>query len=169
MAMKNHRRLTLLSFTLSTVSLAMFSIRCRPSPDFEALKREILNLHQQTIDAHMKKDTGFFSRHMADGYFAVKDGEVRHPSRQDVASEYERYLATTAFTEYRDMREPIVGFSKDGSVAWSIVQVKVAGRDRAESGQEKDFDLTWAWITLYGRKGDRWIWLGESSSFKRGH
>jgi len=142
---------------------------CQPSPDFEALRKEILDLHQQTIDAHWKKDAAFFTKHMADDYFAVKNGEILNPTREETAAEYEHYLTNTTFKEYRDLRQPIVGFSKDGSVAWSIVQVKVAGRDRDESGAESDFDLTWAWITLYGRREGRWIWLGESSSFKRAH
>jgi len=149
------------------VGLTIVIIRCRPSPDFGELRREILDLHQQTIDAHWKKDVGFFARHMADDYFAVQNGEIRNPNREEIEAEYERYLTTTTFTEYRDLREPIVGFSNDGSIAWSIVQVKVAGRDRNESGAEGDFGLTWAWITLYGRKGGRWVWLGEASNFKR--
>lgn len=149
------------------LGLVLLFVGCRPSPDFDALRREILDLHQKTIDAHWKKNAGFFTQHMGDSYFAVENGEIRHPTREDIASEYECYLSTTTFTEYRDVRQPIVGFSKDGSIAWSVVQVKVAGRDRAESGAEKDFDLTWAWITLYERKGGRWVWLGEASNFRR--
>jgi hypothetical protein len=153
-------------FVLLALGLAVVFGRCRPSPDFETLERQILDLHQQTIDAHWKKDAGFLARHMADDYFAVQNGEIRKPTREEITAEYERYLGTTTFKEYRDLRQPVVGFSKDGSIAWSIVQVKVAGRDLDESGEEKDFDLTWAWITLYERRKDRWIWLGEASNFK---
>lgn len=151
----------LLAFVLAT----MFG-RCRPAPDFEALERQILNLRQQTIDAHWNKDTGFFARHMADGYFAVQNGEIRKPTREEATAKYEHYLGATTFKEYRDLQPPVVGFSKDGSMAWSVVQVKVAGRELDESGEEKDFDLTWAWITLYERRGDDWVWLGEASNFK---
>lgn len=151
---------------LLAFGLAGIFVRCRPSPDLEALREEILDLHQKTIDAHWQKDVGFFAEHMAEGYFAVNNGEIRQPAREEVTAEYERYLRSTTFKEYRDLRQPIIGFSKDGSVAWSIVQVKVAGRGLDDSGEEKDFDLTWAWITLYGRTEGRWTWLGEASSFK---
>jgi len=165
--MKN-RPLFVFSFlVLVTAGLGLLFFRCRPSPDFDALRQEILDLHQKTIDAHWQKDAGFFPGHMGDEYFAVQNGEIRRPTRQDIAAEYERYLATTTFTEYRDLQEPLIGFSKDGSVAWSVVRVKVAGSERDEAGAAKDFDLVWAWITLYERKGGRWIWLGESSSYKR--
>ena len=152
---------------LVTAGLGLLFFRCRPSPDFEALRQEILDLHQKTIDAHWKKEAGFFTAHMGDGYFAVQNGEIRRPTRQDIAAEYERYLDTTTFKEYRDLQEPLVGFSKDGSVAWSVVRVKVAGSERAGTGPEKEFDLVWAWTTLYERKDGRWVWLGETSTFKR--
>jgi hypothetical protein len=43
---------------------------------------------------------------------------------------------------------------------------KVSGRLLIEPGAEKDFDVTWAWITLYKREGNRWMRLGEMSNFK---
>jgi len=165
--MKHRPRKAFNVFILMAFASAAVLICCRQTPDFEALERQILELHRQTIDAHWKKDAGFFTNHMADDYFAVQNGEIRRPAKAEIAAEYEHYLTTTTFKEYRDLRPPIVGFSKDGSIAWSIVQAKVAGRDRDESGAEKEFDLTWAWITLYGRKDGRWVWLGEASNFKR--
>jgi hypothetical protein len=60
--------------------------------------------------------------------------------------------------------KPIIGFSKDGSLAWSIVKVKVAGHRNMEDGSQKEFDVTYAWITLYKRQGDRWIRTVEVST-----
>jgi len=45
------------------------------------------------------------------------------------------------------------------------VQVKVEGRT-VDDGSERDLDFTCAWITLYRRRGDKLIQLGEISSFK---
>jgi len=165
-AMKKRYLLVFPLLSLATAGAGCLFFSCRPSPDFNALRREILDLHLKTIAAHWKKDPGFFTAHMADGYFAVQKGEVRRPTRQEIAAEYERYLGTTTFTEYRDLQEPLIGFSKDGSVAWSVVRVKVAGSQREGTGPASEFDLVWAWITLYERKDGRWVWLGEASTFK---
>jgi hypothetical protein len=151
--------------TLAVCFVCLF-VSCRPAPNFDKLRKEILNLNEITIDAHLKKDVGFFTKDISDDYFSVGNGEIRNPTKEEITSQFERYLQGTTFTEYRNLREPIVGFSKDGSLAWSLVQVKVAGRSQAEFGTERDFDVTWAWITLYERKGDRWIRLGEVSNFK---
>jgi len=156
---KNFLRTLLVCFVFLFVS-------CRPAPNFDRLRKEILDLHQMAIDAHLKKDVGFFTKDISDDYFSVGNGEIRNPAKEEITSQFERYLHSTTFTEYRNLREPIIGFSRDGSLAWSLVQVKVVGRSPAEFGAERTFDVTWAWITLYERKGDRWIRLGEVSNSK---
>ena len=151
--------------TLAVCSIYLFAA-CRPGPNLDTLRKEILDLHQKTIDAHWKKDVAFFTKDISDDYFSAGNGEIRNPTKEEITAQFDRYLNSTTFTEYRNLREPIIGFSKDGSLAWSLVQVKVAGRSPAEFGAERTFDVTWAWITLYERKGDRWIRLGEVSNSK---
>lgn len=134
-------------------------------PDFEVLKKEILDLHRVTIEAHLRKDVDFLVGDISEDYVTVSNGEIRYPTAEEIRSTFTRYLDNTAFSEYRDLCEPIVGFSDDGSVAWSVVRVKVAGRTVA-NGSERELDFICAWITLYRRRGDRWIRVGEVSSFK---
>jgi hypothetical protein len=86
--------------------------------------------------------------------------------KEEIAAQFTDYLSQTTFSEYRDLREPIVGFSKDGSLAWSVVQVKVAGSRRMDDGTGQNLDFTCAWITLYERDGDGWIRLGEVYNLK---
>jgi hypothetical protein len=139
---------------------------CQSKPDMETLRSEILGLHKRMIAAHWKKDAGFFTGDISDHYFSVGDGEIRRPTGEEIAAEFADYLESTTFTEYRDLQEPIVGLSKDGSLAWSVVQVKVAGKRAAEDGTDRDLDFICAWITLYERQGKKWVRLGEVSSFK---
>jgi hypothetical protein len=139
---------------------------CQSKPDIEALRSEILDLHKRMIEAHWEKDVGFFSRDISDHYFSVGNGEIRRPAREEIAAEFADYLKTTNFTEYRDLQDPIIGLSKDGSLAWSVVQVKVAGKRASENGTDRDLGFICAWITLYERQGKKWVRLGEASSFK---
>jgi len=96
----------------------------------------------------------------------VGRGEIRHPTKKEITSQFSNYLNNTTFTEYRDLRDPIINFSNDGSIAWPVVQVRVAGKRIMEDRSERDFDNTWAWITLYKRQGNKWIRLGEVSNGK---
>jgi hypothetical protein len=148
------------------VALTLTLAGCQASPDPEALRADILGLHKALIDAHLNKDVDFFVQDISEDYLSVSRGEIRAPTVAEIRATFDSYLNNTTFTEYRDLREPIVGYSKDGSIAWSIVQVRVAGRSAMSDGPEREFDSTWAWITLYERQGDRWIRLGEVSSLR---
>ena len=141
-------------------------IGCQSSPDFDALKSEILDLHQKSIEAHWNKDVDFLVENLSEGFVSVGSGEIRRPTKEEVRSQFRDYLNNTAFSEYADLREPIVGFSNDGSVAWSIVQVKVAGERMMDDGSTRAFSTIWAWITLYERQGDGWIRTGEVSNYR---
>lgn len=156
---KDFLRMILVLITLNLIGF-------HSSPDFEVLRSEILDLHKGNIDAHWKKDINFFIKDMDKNYLFVQNGEIQRPQKDEITKKMNDYLNNTTFSEYRDLQKPIIGFSKDGSVAWSIVQVKVAGRRTIDDGTEREMDFTCAWITLYERQGDKWIRLAEVSNFK---
>jgi len=138
----------------------------RSGPDLDRARAEILALHRRSVDAHWNKDVGFLTRDVSDEFFSVGDGEIRKPSRQEMARRFTDYLENTTFTEYRDLQDPVVGISDDGSLAWSLVQVKVAGRQMTDDGGQREIAFTCAWITVYERRGGKWIRRGEVSSFR---
>ena len=139
---------------------------CQASPDFDKLRSEILELHKTTIEAHWKKDIDFFTKDISENYFSVGNGEIRNKTKEEITEQFTNYLNNTTFSEYQDLQDPIIGFSKDGSLAWSIVKVKIAGNRKMNDGTERELDFTCAWITLYEKQGNKWIRLGEVSSFK---
>jgi len=139
---------------------------CQSKPDFEKLRAEIIALHKTTIEAHWKKDINFFTKDISENYFSVGNGEIQKKTKKEITEQFTNYLNNTTFSEYRDLQEPIIGFSKDGSLAWSIVKVKIVGNRKMNDGAERELDFICVWITLYEKPGDTWIRLGEVSSFK---
>jgi hypothetical protein len=148
------------------ILFSMTLLGCHSRPDFEALRSEILELHKSTIEAHLNDNVDFLVQNLSGDFMSVSNGDIDYPTKEEIRSGFSSYLNNTEFSEYADLREPIIGFSKDGSVAWSTVQVKVAGKRKMEDGTERDLDFTCAWITLYEREGSRWIKLAEVSNFK---
>lgn len=145
---------------------SLISFGCRSGPGVDELRAEILSLHKKSIDAHWKKDISFFIKDISDDYFSVGNGEIRKPIKEEIRAQFSDYLKRTTFREYRNLQEPIIGFSKDDSLAWSIARVKVAGRSSRDDGSESELDFTCAWITLYERRGNEWLRLGEVSSLQ---
>ena len=139
---------------------------CCRTPDLETSRREILELHESVIQAHLDKDAAFLARPTADDHLTVTRGEVFPMTAADVEAMLAPYLAETEFSHYEDVAEPIVGISDDGSIAWSIVQVRVAGDRTGADGTTTSFDTRWAWMTLYRRDGDGWRSIANVSTHR---
>jgi len=135
------------------------------TPDLEAIKQEIIGLHRADIQAHLNGDVEHLVQGQSRDFTSVHSGEVRRPTPEETRAALTRYLGNTTFTEYRDLQEPVIGVSPDGSTAWSIVQVKVAGHRGGAPGPSIDF--TCAWVTIYRRQGDAWKRVVEASTFKQ--
>ncbi len=136
------------------------------SPNFEVLRSEILSLHKTFIEAHLNKNVEFFVQNISEDYMAVSNGEIRTPTTEEIRSQMTSYLNNTVFSEYKNLREPIIEFSKDGSIAWAIFQIKVKGRRTMDDGSERDLDFICAWSSVFERQDDKWIRLWDVSTFK---
>jgi hypothetical protein len=137
----------------------------KSGPDLEAIRKEILDLHRADIQAHLNRDVKHLVQGQSPDFTSVHSGEVRRPTPEETKDALTSYLDNTAFTEYRDLQEPVIGVSPDGSTAWSIVQVKVAGHRVDTTGSPIDF--TCAWVTIYRRQNDAWKRVVEASTFKQ--
>ncbi len=138
---------------------------CGRSADVSAITSEVRTLHRAAIEAHLNKDAAFLTRNYSERYFAVKDGEVSFPGRRETVQGFADYLNNTTFSEYRELAEPMVGCSRDGSLVWAVSRVKVKGVRRVADGSERPIDFTCAWLTLYERRGKDLIRLGDVSTF----
>jgi hypothetical protein len=138
----------------------------KAKPDFDVLRAEILDYHQNMIAAHWKKDVDFLVEDLAEDFVAVRNGEIEERTVEDLRLVFEDYLKNTEFREYRNLCDPLIGFSKDGSLAWSIVQVKIAGERTVPDGSTRELDFTCAWMTLFERRDKKWVRISEVSTFK---
>ena len=141
---------------------------CQQTVDKKELEKELLDLHQQTIDAHLNKDADFFVKNISDSYMQVHEGEFLYPKKEEILKMFKHYFKNTHFSLYEDISEPIVKVSDDGSLGWTIVQVRVKGEQKTETDTVNQIDNTFAWITLYAQENGQWIRLGEVDNYKIG-
>jgi len=140
------------------------AVSCQMQPDYHSLRAEILEIHRGFIEAHLAKDAAFIAKPTSPDYLFVSNGQVQNRDAAEMVKRLSEYLGATEFTEYGDVAEPIIGFSLDGSLAWAIVQVRVAGTRSMPDGSLHTFDTLWAWITLYQRNGDQWLRIVDVST-----
>jgi hypothetical protein len=142
----------------------LVSMACGGQPDLDARREEISSLHRSFIQAHLDKDAAYLAQPTAKDYLSVANGEVVAMTAAEVEARLAPYLAATEFSHYEDLEEPIIGISDDGSIAWSIVQVRVAGARAGGDDEQYSYDTRWAWLTLYRRDGDGWLRIADVST-----
>jgi len=114
----------------------------REPGDFDVLRQEIRDYHDAFVDAHISSRPEFFVQDLADDYVNVSRGELLRQTKEEILTMFTDYLGQTVFSEYRMPEEPTIGFSDDGSVAWSVFRLKVAGARTTNDGTELSFDST---------------------------
>ena len=130
-------------------------------PDFDALRLEIIDRFEKNIQAHWDKDVEFIIEDLGEGFFSMSEAEITYPTKEDQRTRFTEYLNSTTFTEYTSLSEPEIGFSDDGSIAWGNFKVKVSG---IRGDSEFNYDCAWLWV--FKRISDRWMRIGEVSTWK---
>ena len=136
------------------------------TPDTDKLREELLEHHNRSIKAHFEKNVEYLLHDLSQDFFAISNAEIMHPTAEEQRENFTDYLTHTSFSEYRDLVEPEIGFSDDSSLAWMNVKVKVSGTRVNDDGSTRPVNFICAWLTLYRREGDRWLRLGEVSTWR---
>lgn len=126
---------------------------------------QILELHKAVLDAHKAGDVDGLLAAEPGEIVSVSRGEVLFPTKSERVRSFERYLKSTEFEEYRDLIDPIIRVSEDGTLGWLIAQVKIPGT-QAGNEERVRIDSVWAWIELYEKRNGRWYRVGEVSNVK---
>lgn len=131
------------------------------APDFESLRKEILDRFYMNIQAHWDKDVDFIIDDLSDDFFSISGGEITRPFKEEQRASFTQYLNSATFSEYASLTEPEIGFSDDGTMAWGNYKIKIKG----EIGS-RVFDAEYAWLWLFRRVDGRWMRIGEVSTQK---
>jgi hypothetical protein len=130
-------------------------------------ERNILALHEAGLKAHMDGDIDALLANQADDFLLVNRGEVSTPSKQERRDFLGPYLASTKFEFYRNKVPPLVKVSQDRTLGWVAAQIEARGESAGPNGQARTIEAVFAWIELYERRGDKWVSIGNASSFAR--
>jgi uncharacterized protein DUF4440 len=123
-------------------------------------------LHQKVLRAHREGDVKLLLEDAAPDFVQANRGEITRPTLEERRARFASYFRSTTFAEYRDMTEPIVTVSKDGTLGWVVVQVHARGVQVTEGDRKEQVDFTSAWIELYAKRDGRWLAVGNVSNFR---
>ena len=119
-------------------------------------KDRILKLHNSQRDYHFNKDSIAFANQLSNNFVSVNKGKITLPKTEETISRYNRYFSSVEFVKWDDITEPIIKFSDDGSMAYTIVNKIVLVTYEDENGNTKEGETHFAWTTIYKKYGNEW-------------
>lgn len=133
----------------------LFLCGCSASiPDFEKEKQAILQIEKAQREYHFKKNANDFTHILSDNFLLINKGEVKSPSQKENLERFSNYFNSTEFIKWDDMKEPVIRFSNDGSVAYVTVQKEVIVKQERNGNMP---DTTYfAWLSIYRKDGNTW-------------
>ena len=145
--------------TLCIVSLlaaAIMSCQHQGHTAFEYEKGEILNMHQQQRDFHFKKDSIGFANQLSENFISINRGMITRPTKQETISRYHQYFSSVEFLRWDDVTDPVVRFSDDGKLAYTIVDKIVEVTYTDEKGEPVTGATHFAWTAIYKKYDNKW-------------
>jgi hypothetical protein len=133
-----------------------------PTTDEEALRA----MHAAVLRAHRESNVAMLLEGAVEDFVQANRGAITRPTLDERRARFTTYLGRTTFEEYRDLADPVVKVSQDGTLAWVIAQVHARGLQRTDAGGTEPIEFTSAWIELYEKRGGRWVSVGNVSNFK---
>jgi len=142
---------------LFTFVLLVFE-SCTKSKTIDTLadKTKILELHNAQRAYHFNKDSIAFANQLSDDFISVNRGIISSPKKEETISRYNGYFSAVEFIKWDDVSEPIIKFSDDGSMAYTIVDKIVSLTYKDEEGNTVEGQTHFAWTAIYKKYGEQW-------------
>ena len=119
-------------------------------------RKKILAMHHAQRDYHFNKDSINFVDQLSGQFISVNRGVISMPSYQETLSRYHRYFSAVEFELWDDQSEPIIVFSDDGSMAFTVVDKLVRVNYPDDQGNPVSSETHFAWTAVYKKYGDDW-------------
>ena len=119
-------------------------------------KEKILKLHKAQRDYHFNKDSIAFVNQLSDNFISINKGKITTPTKQETQSRYHRYFSSVEFIKWDDVTEPIIKFSNDGTIAYTIVDKIVSVKYLNENDSLVVDKTHFAWTAIYKKYDNEW-------------
>lgn len=140
---------------LSPLLLLCFLSACT-SFNHETETQRILDLHHAQRDYHFNANTEAFARQLSDDFVSINRGRITQPSFEENFNRFDAYFNAVSFLKWDDVEEPMVRFSKDGSLAYTVVQKTVEAEYPNEEGDPRIGRTDFAWLAVYRKTQNDW-------------
>ena len=145
-----------LNFLILLLTIFLGSCSNQIGFDRDTETKAILKLHNLQRDYHFNKDSISFANQFSKNFISVNKGIISRPKQSETISRYNRYFSSVEFVNWDDVTEPIIKFSEDGTLAYTIVDKIVKLTHKNDLGETIEGITHFAWTTIYKKYRNEW-------------
>jgi hypothetical protein len=143
-------------FLFAIIPFLFFSCDNYQKTSISDERDKILKLHNEQRDYHFNKDSIAFANQLSDNFISVNKGKISMPKKEETISKYNGYFSSVEFVKWDDETEPIIKFSDDGSMAYTIVNKIVVLTYEGDDGNRIEDKTHFAWTAIYKKYDNEW-------------
>ncbi|MDT0552707.1 hypothetical protein [Urechidicola vernalis] len=145
-----------MKYLILLVAISFVSCTDRIQFDRDKETKVILQLHNAQRGYHFDKDSISFANQLSENFVSVNRGIISKPKKSETIARYNSYFSSVEFVKWDDVTKPIIKFSENGTLAYTIVDkiVKVAYKD--QTGKTIEDETHFAWTAIYKKYGNEW-------------
>lgn len=121
----------------------------------------VYRLHRRLLAAHCLGDADALAELSAPEVLSANRGALSQIDQATTQARYSHVFDAVDYTEYHDLKDPVIRVSEAGDLAW--IGVEVLARGLSIQDQEP-FEMQWSWIMIAEKIGDDWKHAGNASS-----
>jgi hypothetical protein len=111
----------------------------------------LLAVHELTRRSFIEADAELIAPHIGERELAISDGRVREETFDEWRERFGGALRAATFERWDDLEPPRCGVSADGTMAWLVEVVEMAGSRGGKSFQSRS-----ARLTVFEKRDGRW-------------
>ena len=123
---------------------------------------ELDKVHELTRRSFLERDGELIAPHIGERELVVSEGQVREETIAEWRERFGGALKAARFERWDDIEPPRSGISADGTMAWLIEVVAMAG-----TRQDQPFESRTARLTVFERRDGRWRRVVNASTSAR--
>lgn len=127
-------------------------VRCSKTPDLEAAKQQLLQLHYAQKSAHLEENAKRFVSQFDKDMVMINRGKISTSSLEQAEARVQAYFDDVEFKQWEDLQPPQISFSDDASMAYMVVDKSVVLTHLNERQETIEESTHFAWVSIFKKQ-----------------
>ena len=136
--------------------ILLFSCQEKQPIDIAAIEQEIIEVHNLSRKYHVEKMAEEFVSQLSDKHISINRGKISKLNKDKKTNQMRQYFNAIEFEKWDDLEPPIIRFSDDYSMAYTLVNKEVVLTYTNENDEKTRESTIFSWVAIYTKQDGVW-------------